>query len=78
MGQLGLPDRFNRRNHLSWPVGNCYRPFGGAFIGELLGDRSARDALKSGIGALIGFLVGTVFKVVVCGYFVWCFVKALI
>ena len=37
-----------------------------------------RDALKSGIGALIGFLVGTVFKVVVCGYFVWCFVKALI
>ena len=30
------------------------------------------------IGALIGFLLGTVFKVVVCGYFVWCFVKALI
>ena len=60
------------------PWGIVIGPFGGAFIGELLGDRSARDALKSVIGALIGFLVGTVFKVVVCGYFVWCFVKALI
>lgn len=60
------------------PWGIVIGPFGGAFIGELLGDRSAKDALKSGIGALIGFLVGTVLKVVVCGYFVWCFVKALI
>ena len=60
------------------PWGIIIGPFGGAFIGELLGDRSAREALKSGMGALIGFLVGTVFKVVVCGYFVWCFVKALV
>ncbi len=47
------------------PWGIVLGPFGGAFIGELLGERSARDAFKSGIGALIGFLVGTVFKVVI-------------
>lgn len=52
-------------------------PFGGAFIGELLGDRSTREAFKSGIGALLGFLVGTVIKVVMCSYFVWCFVQVL-
>ena len=28
------------------PWGIVIGPFGGAFIGELLGDRSARDALK--------------------------------
>lgn len=60
------------------PWGIIVGPFAGAFIGELLGDRSTRDALKSGIGALLGFLLGTVVKVVVCGYFVWCFIKVLI
>lgn len=60
------------------PWGIVLGPFGGAFIGELLGERSARDAFKSGIGALIGFLGGTVFKVVICGYFVWCFAKGLL
>lgn len=60
------------------PWGIIIGPFGGAFIGELLGDRSAKDALKSGIGALMGFLIGTVFKVVICGYFIWCFVKAIV
>lgn len=60
------------------PWGIIIGPFGGAFIGELLGDRKTKDALKSGIGALLGFLVGTVFKVVLCGYFIWCFVKALV
>lgn len=60
------------------PWGIIVGPFAGAFIGELLGERSTRDALKSGIGALLGFLFGTVVKVVVCGYFVWCFIKVLI
>lgn len=60
------------------PWGIIVGPFAGAFIGELLGERSTRDALKSGIGALLGFLLGTVVKVVVCGYFVWCFIKVLI
>lgn len=59
------------------PWGIVIGPFGGAFIGELLGDRSAKEALRSGFGALIGFLVGTVFKVVVCVYFIGCFVKAV-
>lgn len=60
------------------PWGIIAGPFAGAFIGELLGDRSARDAFKSGIGALLGFLFGTVVKVVVCGYFVWCFTRVLV
>ena len=78
MGKLGMPDSSIVGIVFFSPWGIVLGPFGGAFIGELLGERSARDAFKSGIGALIGFLVGTVFKVVICGYFVWCFAKGLL
>jgi len=49
--------------------------FGGAFLAELLAGRAAREALRSGQGALIGLLTGTLFKValgiVMIGSFVW-------
>ncbi|MBQ8674026.1 MAG: DUF456 domain-containing protein [Bacteroides sp.] len=60
------------------PWGIILGPFLGAFIGELLGGYQAGRALKSGIGSLLGFLFGTVLKCVVCGYFIWIFVAALI
>lgn len=59
------------------PWGIIVGPFVGAVLGELMGNRGMNDALKSGFGALIGFLLGTVLKVVVSGYFVWHFIKAL-
>jgi len=59
------------------PWGIIFGPFLGAFFGELLGGREIGQALKSGLGALLGFLFGIVLKCVVCGYFVWKFVEAL-
>lgn len=58
------------------PWGIVLGPFLGAVAGELLGGREARQALKSGFGALAGFLLGTVLKCVVVGYFIWIFVGA--
>ena len=61
------------------PWGIILGPFVGAVLGELLFARKKTpEALKAGFGAFIGFMLGTVFKLSVCGWFVFCFVKALI
>ncbi len=50
-------------------------PFVGAAAGELLRGRSHREALRSGWGAFIGFMVGSVIMialgVVMIGTFIW-------
>lgn len=60
------------------PWGIILGPFLGAFIGELLGGNDKKLALKSGIGSLIGFLLGTVLKCAVCGYFIYLFFSELL
>jgi uncharacterized protein len=49
--------------------------FAGAIAGELMAGRPPARALKSGTGALVGFLAGSLFKVVVglimIGTFIW-------
>ncbi len=60
------------------PWGIIVGPFAGAVIGELLGDKELRQALKSGVGSLIGFLFGTVVKLLLCGYFCYQFVVGLL
>lgn len=52
------------------PAGLFLGPFLGAVAGELLGAADLARALKSGIGALAGFLLGTVLKLSLCMYFV--------
>lgn len=59
------------------PWGIILGPFLGAFIGELLGGREAKDALRSGLGSLAGFLLGTVVKCALCGYLLWKFIEAV-
>ncbi len=59
------------------PWGILTGPFLGAVIGELLGGRNTEQALKSGMGSLLGFLFGTLLKCIVCGYFCWEFITAL-
>lgn len=51
------------------PWGIIVGPFIGAVAGELLGGRDLANAIRAGIGCLLGFLVGTLLKVVVCFYF---------
>lgn len=62
------------------PFGLILGPFAGAFFGELLHDANDRDkALRSAWGSFMGFLAGTLVKVlisvVMCFYFVREWVK---
>ena len=50
-------------------------PFLGAFIGELIGGKEGKDALKAGWGSFIGLLCGTLIKLV-CS--VWMLVDLII
>jgi uncharacterized protein YqgC (DUF456 family) len=61
------------------PWGILLGPFAGAVLGEMLfAGKRMPEALKAGFGAFIGFLLGTVFKLSVCGWFIFCFIKALV
>ena len=51
------------------PWGILVGPFVGAVVGELLGGSNWRCAFRSGIGSLLGFVLGTLIKIVVCVYF---------
>ena len=56
------------------PWGIIVGPFLGAVVGELLKGAESRQAVKSGIGSLIGFLFGTVLKLALCSYFCYQFI----
>ena len=60
------------------PWGLLVGPFLGAYIGTLIEGRNQQEAIKSGFGSLLGFLLGTVLKCFVCGYFAWQFAVALL
>ena len=51
------------------PWGIIFGPFLGAVVGELLGNKEFSQALRSGVGSLVGFLAGTLLKFMICGYF---------
>ena len=56
------------------PLGIIIGPFIGAIVGELLGGRGLSQAMKAGLGSLVGFLLGTVVKLLLCGYLVYLFI----
>jgi uncharacterized protein YqgC (DUF456 family) len=56
------------------PIGFVCGSFIGAVSGELLGGKRGGGALLAGIGTLIGFLLGTVLKLALCGIFAYWFV----
>lgn len=59
------------------PLGIIIGPFVGAFVGEWLADRNSEKALRAAIGSFIGFLAGTVLKLVVCGVMTYYFILVL-
>jgi len=60
------------------PWGIIIGPFVGAFMGATKDGMDNTQALKAGFGSLIGFLVGTAAQFVLCGYFIWVFVRELL
>ena len=60
------------------PIGIIVGPFVGAVAGELLTGRHRDDALRSGFGSFIGFLLGTGMKLTVCLAFTFYFIKELL
>jgi len=60
------------------PFGIILGPFAGAVIGEMAFGSNTKKALKIGLGALIGFFVGTILKIIICGYFLFLFISEFI
>lgn len=60
------------------PWGILVGPFIGAVVGELLHGNSVDVALKSGFGSFVGFLVGTIAKLIIVGFFIYYYIVALI
>lgn len=49
------------------PWGVILSPLVGAIIGELIGGKAAREALRAGWGSFVGLLFGTIIKLICCG-----------
>lgn len=51
-------------------------PFLGAFLGEKASGKSWDEALIAGIGSFLGFVVGTLLKIILCLYMIYEFIAA--
>ncbi|MFT3994699.1 MAG: DUF456 domain-containing protein [Dysgonomonas sp.] len=60
------------------PWGIIIFPFLGAVIGELIDQKNIDVALKSGIGALVGFLGGTLIKLIIAIILAFYFFKEVV
>jgi uncharacterized protein YqgC (DUF456 family) len=58
------------------PFGLILGPFAGAFVGELIGNARSDHALRAAVGSFVGFLLGTLLKLVACFVMGWYFVDA--
>lgn len=59
------------------PFGIIIGPFAGAVVGELTAGKDSGAALKSGFGSFVGFLTGTLLKLITSGLMTWYFFKEL-
>jgi uncharacterized protein YqgC (DUF456 family) len=62
---------------LMGPLSILIGPLAGAYIGEMIAHNDNRMALKSAWGSFLGFLAGTLMKMVYCGVVLWKFISAV-
>ena len=60
------------------PFGIILGPMIGAFVGELMTGRNRKDALRSAWGSFVGFLLGTLIKLIACFMMTYYFIAAVI
>lgn len=58
------------------PAGLIIGPFAGAFIGELVGNAKSDHAMRAALGSFVGFLFGTLLKLIACFVMGWYFIQA--
>lgn len=58
------------------PFGLIVGPFLGAFAGELIGNAQSEHALRAAFGSFVGFLFGTLLKLIACFVMGWYFFQA--
>ncbi len=59
------------------PVGIFLGPLVGAFIGEIIANKSMHQAWRAALGSFIGFLVGTLLKLIACFIMTYYFIVSL-
>lgn len=60
------------------PLGIILGPFVWAIVGELMNNKTGKQAIKSGMGSLLWFALGTGLKFVVTGLMLWYGIAAII
>lgn len=60
------------------PIGIVAGPFAGALIGELVANSNSDKAIRAAVGSFIGFLMGTLLKLIVCFVMIWYFIEPLL
>ena len=60
------------------PLGIIIGPFAGAVIAEITGGKDRSAALKAGFGSFVGFLLGTMLKLIASGMMTWYFFAEMV
>lgn len=53
------------------PLGIILGPMIGAFLGEVLANKNSTHAFRSAMGSFMGFLTGTILKLITCSVMFW-------